>query len=254
MDCCCSVTQSCLFMISWTAACQASLSFTIPQSLLKLTFTELVKPFNHLTLFRPVLLPPSIFPSIRVFSNAWGLPYIKCSIMLFEWTKEWTSFTHWPNTPHPAQSSWRPIFADDRLAVSGGVLDCEGGPVLNSLHLCLRRERGQVWWLSDPVTQIWESAEVHSGEGGEGATLLPWTWRGEGSSDSTASPSASCPLLPICCFSTCLPTSPGAPEDQQQVSVFPHLLLLIDPESVRLITFSGHIWLCWMHKTLPLSS
>ena len=40
MDCCCSVTQSCLFMISWTAACQASLSFTIPQSLLKLMSIE----------------------------------------------------------------------------------------------------------------------------------------------------------------------------------------------------------------------
>ena len=73
-----------LFAAPWTAARQASLFFTIPQSLLKLTFIELVKPSNHLILFRPVLLPPSIFPSIRVFSNACGLPYIKCSIMLFE--------------------------------------------------------------------------------------------------------------------------------------------------------------------------
>ena len=53
----------------WTAAHQASLSFTISWSLLKLMLLESVMPSNHLILCRPLLLPQSIFPSIRVFSN-----------------------------------------------------------------------------------------------------------------------------------------------------------------------------------------
>ena len=58
-----------LFMTPWTAAHQASLSFTISWSLLKLMSIESVMPSNHLILCRPLLLLPSIFPSIRVFSN-----------------------------------------------------------------------------------------------------------------------------------------------------------------------------------------
>ena len=58
-----------LFVTPWTAACQASLSFTISQSLFKLMSMELVMPSNHLVLCHPLLLLPSIFPSIRVFSN-----------------------------------------------------------------------------------------------------------------------------------------------------------------------------------------
>ena len=58
-----------LFATPWTAACQASLSFTISWSLLKLMFDELVMPTNHLILCHPLLLLPSIFPSIRVFSD-----------------------------------------------------------------------------------------------------------------------------------------------------------------------------------------
>ena len=58
-----------LFVTSWTAAHQASLSITICQSLLKLISIELVMPSHHLILFHPLLLLPSIFPSIRVFSN-----------------------------------------------------------------------------------------------------------------------------------------------------------------------------------------
>ena len=54
---------------SWTAALQASLSFIISQSLLKLMSIEYVMPSNHLILCCPLLLPPSIFPSIRLFSN-----------------------------------------------------------------------------------------------------------------------------------------------------------------------------------------
>ena len=53
----------------WTAAHQASLSFTISQSLLQLMSIESVMPSNHLILYHPLLLPPSIFPSIRMLSN-----------------------------------------------------------------------------------------------------------------------------------------------------------------------------------------
>ena len=56
-------------MTLWTAACQASLSITNSQSLLKLVSIESVTPSNHLILCRPLLLLPSTFPSIRVFSN-----------------------------------------------------------------------------------------------------------------------------------------------------------------------------------------
>ena len=62
-----------LFATPWTAARQASLSFTISQSLLKLMFIVLTMPSNHLILCRSLLLLPSIFPSIRVFSNELAL-------------------------------------------------------------------------------------------------------------------------------------------------------------------------------------
>ena len=63
-----------LFVTPWTAAHQASLSFTISQSLLKFMCIESVMPSNHLILCHPLLLLPSIFPSIRVFSNESTLP------------------------------------------------------------------------------------------------------------------------------------------------------------------------------------
>jgi len=58
-----------LFVTQWTIALQASLSITNSQSLLKLMSIKSVMPSNHLMLYSPLLLPPSIFPSIRVFSN-----------------------------------------------------------------------------------------------------------------------------------------------------------------------------------------
>ena len=67
---CCahSLSDVRLFATPWTAACQASMSITNSQSLLKLMSIESVMPSNHLILCHPLLLPPSIFPSIRVFS------------------------------------------------------------------------------------------------------------------------------------------------------------------------------------------
>ena len=70
-----------LFVISWTAAQQASLSITDSWSLLKLMSIELVTPSNHLIFCHPLLLPPSIFPSIRVFS--------KESVLCIRWPKYW---------------------------------------------------------------------------------------------------------------------------------------------------------------------
>ena len=78
-----------LFVTPWTAACQASLSSTVSQSLLKLLSIELMMPSNHLILCRPLLLLPSIFPSIRVFSNE--------SDLCIRWPKCW-SFSFSMNT------------------------------------------------------------------------------------------------------------------------------------------------------------
>ena len=64
-----SLSRVRLFVMPWTVSCQASLSITNSQSLLKLMSIQLVMLSNHLILCHPLLLPPSIFPSIRVFSN-----------------------------------------------------------------------------------------------------------------------------------------------------------------------------------------
>ena len=71
-----------LFVTPWTAARQASLSITNSWSLLKLMSNESVMPFNHLILCRPFLLLPSIFPSIKVFSNV--------SVLCIRWPKYWS--------------------------------------------------------------------------------------------------------------------------------------------------------------------
>ena len=71
-----------LFATPWTAACQASLSITISQSLFKLMSIESVMPSNHLILCHPHLLLPSIFPSIRVFSSE--------SVLCIRWPKYWS--------------------------------------------------------------------------------------------------------------------------------------------------------------------
>ena len=90
---------------------QASLSSTNSQSLLKLMFIELVMPSNHLILCHPLLLPPSIFPSIRVFSNE--------SALLIRWPKDWSlSFNISPSNEHPGLISFRMDWLD-LLAVQG---------------------------------------------------------------------------------------------------------------------------------------
>ena len=118
MDCIISVSQSVqlfsrvrLFATPWTAACQASLSFTISQSLLKLMSIESVMPSNHLTLCCPLLLPPSVFPSIGVFSKA--------SDLHIRWPKDWSfSFNISPSSEYLRPISFT-IERFDLLAVQG---------------------------------------------------------------------------------------------------------------------------------------
>ena len=100
-----------LFVTPWTAAHQASLSFTISWSLLKLMSIESVMPPNHLNLCRPLLLLPSVFPSIRVFSNELAL--------CIRWPKYWSfSFSISPSNEYSGEISFR-IDWLDLLAVQG---------------------------------------------------------------------------------------------------------------------------------------
>ena len=89
-----------LFVTPWIAACQAFLFTTNSWSLLKLMSIESVMPFNHLILCRPLLLLPSIFPSIRIFS--------KESVLHIRWSKYWTSsFKLRPSNEHSGLISLR---------------------------------------------------------------------------------------------------------------------------------------------------
>ena len=91
--------------ILWSAACQASLSFTIFWSLLKLMSIESVMPPNHLILCHPLLLTPSIFPSIWVFSNELAL--------CIRWPKYWSfSFSISPSNEYSGLSSFRTDWFD----------------------------------------------------------------------------------------------------------------------------------------------
>ena len=100
-----------LFVTSWTASHQASLSFTISQSLLKLMSIESAMPSNHLILCRPLLLPSSIFPSIRVFSNE--------SVLRIRWPKYWSfSFSTTPSNEYSGLISFRMDWLD-LLTVQG---------------------------------------------------------------------------------------------------------------------------------------
>ena len=89
-----------LFVTPWTAARQASLSNTNSQSLFKLMSIELVKPSNHLIFCRPLLLPPSVFPSVRVFSSE--------SVLHNRWPKYWSfSFNISPSNEYSGLISFK---------------------------------------------------------------------------------------------------------------------------------------------------
>ena len=107
-----SLSHVWLFATPWTATCQASLSITNSQSLLKLMSIELVMPFNHLIFcHHPLLLLPSIFPRIRSFSNE--------SVLCIRWPKYWSfSFNISPFNAYSGLVSFR-IDWVDLLAVQG---------------------------------------------------------------------------------------------------------------------------------------
>ena len=106
-----SVAQSCLFVTPWTAARQASLSIANSQSLLEFISIKSVMPSSHLIFCHPLLLPPSIFPSIRVFSSE--------SVLHIRWPKYWSfSFNISPSNEYSGLIFFRMDWLD-LLAVQG---------------------------------------------------------------------------------------------------------------------------------------
>ena len=105
-----------LFVIPWTAERQASLSVTSSQNLIKLMSFESVMPSNHLILYHPLLLPPLIFPSIRVFSNE--------SALHIRWLTYWKrlSFSISPSNEYSGLISFRIDWFD--LLTVQGTLKC----------------------------------------------------------------------------------------------------------------------------------
>ena len=127
-----------LFGIPWTAACQASLSFIISQSLLKLMSIELAMPSNHLILCQPLLLLPSILPSIRIFSGELAL--------WISWPKYW-SFSISPSNEYSGlisfRTDWFDLAVQETLksfptpqfeSINSSVLSLFYGPALTSIH------------------------------------------------------------------------------------------------------------------------
>ena len=99
-----SLSHVWLFVTLWMAVCQASLSFPISRSLLKLTYIELVMPSNHLILCHPLLLLPTIFPSVRLFSNVLAL--------CIRWPKYWSfSFSISPSNDYSGLTSFRLVWS-----------------------------------------------------------------------------------------------------------------------------------------------
>ena len=135
-----------LFVTPWAAARQASLSITNSRVLLKLMSTESVMPSNHLILCRPLLLPPSIFPSIRVFYNE--------SVLCIMWPKYWSfSFIISPSNEYSRLISFRMDWLD-LLAVQGtlksflqhhsskaSILRHSNFFVVQLLHPCMTTEK-----------------------------------------------------------------------------------------------------------------
>ena len=108
-----SLSRVRFFVTLWTAACQFSLSITNSRSQLKLMSIKSVMPSHHLILCRPLLLSPSIFPSIKVFSNG--------SVLCIRWPKYW-SFSISPSSEYSGLISFRMNWMD-LLAVQG-TLKC----------------------------------------------------------------------------------------------------------------------------------
>ena len=123
--CCCSVAKSSqLFAIPWSAIGEASLSFTISLNLLKLMSIESVMPSNHFILRRPFLLPPSIFPSIRVFSSELAI--------CIRWPRYWNFSISFSNE-YSGLISFR-MDRFDHLAVLGTLRESSPAPQFKSTN------------------------------------------------------------------------------------------------------------------------
>ena len=115
-----------LFATAWTAARQASRSITNSQSLLKLMSSKLMMPSNHLIICCPLLLLPSIFPSIKVFSGE--------SVLCIRWPKYWSfSFTISPSNEYSGWISFR-IDCLDIFAVQADSQESSPTPHFKSIH------------------------------------------------------------------------------------------------------------------------
>jgi len=148
-----SLSHVSLFATPWIAACQASLSITNSQSLPKSMSIESMMPSNHLILCRPLLLLPSIFPSIRVFSNE--------STLRMRWPKYWSfSFSIIPSKEHPGLISFRMDWLD-LLAVQG---------TLKSLLQCL------IWVKMSTVPRL-RNLELYPKDGFTKNQYSPSTWQ-----------------------------------------------------------------------------
>ena len=139
------------FATTWTAACQASLSFSISKSLLKLISIELVMPCSYLILCCPLLLPPSIFPSIRVFLNELALHT--------RWPKYWSfSFNIIPSNEYSELISFK-INWFDLLAVQGTLrsllLAVQG--TLRSLKTTVQRHQ-----FFGTLPSLWSNSHNHT--------------------------------------------------------------------------------------------
>ena len=111
---------------SWTAAHEASFSINNSRSLLKLMSTVSVMPSNHLILCHPLLLPPSMFPSIRIFSNE--------SVLHIRWPKYWSfSFSLSTSNEYSGLISFRMDWLD-LLAVQGTLQESSATPQFKSIN------------------------------------------------------------------------------------------------------------------------
>ena len=133
----------------WTAAHQASLSITNSRSLLKLTSIALVMPSNHLNLCRPLLLPPSVFPSIRVFSSE--------SALCIRWPEYWSfSFNISPSSEYSGLISFRMDWLD-LFAVQGTLKESSPTPQFKSINFSMLS-----FLYSPTLTSIHDYWENHS--------------------------------------------------------------------------------------------
>ena len=156
--CCYSLSHVQLFATPWTAACQASLSFTISQSLLKPMSIEAVRPSNHLILHHHPLLLSSIFPSIRVFSKELAL--------CIRWPKNW-SFSF--NISSSSEYSELTFFRMDWLDLLGVQ------ETLTSLHLHHSSKASILWYSAFFMVQLSHPHKTN----GKAIALTIWTFVGK---------------------------------------------------------------------------